>query len=179
MAGPRRAMNPKVAAIVGEMGVDTQHREKKMREERPRVDPKVAALLESEAGVSYHQADIAGSGVVREDSPLNAPGSAPMAGTQGAQKQQSAQDVAGSTPDKPTQSRGDVQVRLKSHAGGGNTLDDLSAALGKVSEAIRDIETLTQTLKRRGNDVGKHKTVLKEYLDDIDKHLEPFRQMTK
>lgn len=156
-------MNPQVAKALSKMGVDPNHSEKKMREERGKVDPRVAGVLES-LGVRVKPEDlITEAGTSPLDMPGDAPAVDPKAGQpNGMQPQNKAgapnQQNQGAKP--PT----NPDVKLKKPATSMNTLQDVSDKMTEVTANIKTVDLLVQALtenKASDNSIKSHKLTLR------------------
>lgn len=153
--------NPKVAAALGAMGVDPLHQIRKERENRPKVDPRVAAILES-VGVKYSSSEIVNE---QGDSPLDMPGQQPAVdpklGEKNGMKPQNGQVTPGQT-DQPKPAAG--QVKLKKPATAIKTLQDVSDKMSEILANVKTVDLLIQALsenKSRDNLIETHKETLR------------------
>ena len=135
---------------------------RKERENRPKVDPRVAAILES-VGVKY-----ASSEIINEQgtSPLDMPGQAPAVDPQqgqrtGMQPQNKPQGVPGQEEQPKPNS---ASVKLKKPATAVKTLQDVSDKMTEVTANIKTVDLLIQALsenKSRDNLIETHKETLR------------------
>ena len=164
------AYNRTVAGALAGMGIDPLHKERKERETRSRVDPRVAKILES-SGVYYKQDDIQG-GPINEAgmNPLDMPGQQPAVdpnngnpnGVQAQDKPRGQQQDQGQNQNKAVKP---AQIKLK----GGvtaqiKTLQDITDKLTQVTANIKLVDTLIQALSENNNNdnqVETHKLTLK------------------
>lgn len=156
-------LNATVAKTISKMGVDPNHAEKKLREERGKVDPRVAGVLES-LGVKVREEDIiteAGT------SPLDMPGEAPAVDpNQGQASGMQAKNKAGA-PNQQNQGAKpptNPEVKLKKPATQLNTLQDVSDKMTEVTANIKTVDLLIQALtenKASDNSIKSHKLTLR------------------
>jgi hypothetical protein len=157
-------VNAQVAKALQKMGVDPNHSENKMREERGKVDPRVNSVLE-ELGVRMKPEDIISEagGTSPLDMPGEAPAVDPKAGqASGMQPQNKAgapngQNQGAKPPTNP-------EVKLKKPATSLNTLQDVSDKMTEVTANIKTVDLLIQALtenKASDNSIKTHKLTLR------------------
>lgn len=158
--------DPKVAKALGDLGVDPLHKMKKEREERPRVDPRVAAVLER-IGVKYPSSEVISE---QGTSPLDMPGQQPAVDPK--QGQRSGMQPQGKQGSPQGQNNGQEEpqpanaasVKLKKPATSVKTLQDISDKMTEVTSNIKTVDLLVQALsenKSRDNLIETHKETLR------------------
>lgn len=174
-----RGLNPIVAKTIGKMGVDPNHTEKKLREERGKVDPRVAGVLEG-LGITVKPEDL-----VTEESPLDMPGQAPMVDPKSGQASgMQPQNKAGApkgqnTPSKPSTN---PEVRLKKPATTINTLQDVSDKMTEVTANIKTVDLLVQALtenKASDNSINSHKLTLRGPIQAIVNSVNDLKKLVE
>lgn len=179
----RGGLNATVAKTLAGMGVDPQHAEKKLREDRGRVDPKVAKVLES-MGMTVRPEDLAE--VVNEegDSPLNMPGQQPMVDpnkgqANGMQGQNNGQSVAKGQGQKPGQQ---PDVKLKKPATTMQTLQDVSDKMTEVTANIKTVDLLVQALtenKASDKSIKAHRLTLQGPIQAIVNSVNDLKKLVE
>lgn len=165
-----RGLNPTVAKALAGMGVDPHHKERIMREERGRVIPKVAAVLEN-LGIRVRPEDIVSEEEISEagtsplDMPGQAPGVDPNKGQASGMKPQNKGGGAATKQVPGAQDRPDQPgVKLKKPATMMNTLQDVSDKMTEVTANIKTVDLLIQALtenKASDNSIKTHKLTLR------------------
>jgi hypothetical protein len=184
-----RGLNPQVAKALAGMGVDPNHKEKIMREERGRVVPKVNAVLES-LGVRMHPEDVISEEEVNEagTSPLDMPGQAPgvdpnagqpngmKAGNKGVQAAKPG--IPGVQAEKPDQ----PGVKLKKPATQMNTLQDVADKMTEVTAGIKTVDLLIQALtenKTSDNSIKTHKLTLRGPIQQVVNSVNDLKKLVE
>lgn len=159
-------MNKHVVSILESLGVQTDGGKTAHQiiaeTDKPKVHPRIAALL-GESGIIYEAEDVMGG----ENTPLDAPGSAPLY-NQGAQGQQ-AQPQQTSGVRLKDKNKGEGGIELDKTGGTIETVDDLAGKMAEISETMRLVDLTIQTLKTNAKDTSlkAHKN---RFRDDIE-HL--------
>jgi hypothetical protein len=177
--------NREVAKALVGMGVDPMLKEKKEREDRPRVSPKVAALLEG-MGIKYAPQDIQGNTVNEAGtSPLDMPGDAPMVDPNGQGGKNKPQNSApgqvtgqkqGNKPAKP------AQVQLKRPATQMKTLQDVTDKMTEVTANIKTVDLLIQALndnKSSDNQIETHKLTLQGPIQAVVNAVQDLKKLVE
>lgn len=184
-----RGLNPAVAKALAGMGVDPNHKEKVLREERGRVVPKVNKVLES-LGVRMRPEDVVSEEEVNEagTSPLDMPGAAPgvdpnqgqpsgmQAGNKGVQG--SKPNIPGVQTEKPEQ----PGVKLKKPATQMNTLQDVADKMTEVTANIKTVDLLIQALtenKASDNAIRTHKLTLRGPIQQIVNSVNDLKKLVE
>lgn len=173
----------KVAATLGTMGINPNvkaEKERALREENTKVNPKVARVL-AEAGIVYADKDIAHEINEQGTSPLDMPGEAPMVDPQngqrnGMQGQNNAQDPAMGQK-KPLSP---AEVKLKRPATKMETLQDLTDKMTEVTANIKTVDLLVQALsdnKSSDNQIKTHRLTLRGPIQAILNSVEDLKKM--
>lgn len=162
-------MNKKVQDILSGMGIQTDGGKTVSmivaESEKTRVHPHIANLL-AQSGIIYEQDDI--DDTQGENTPLDVPGSAPLYG-QNAQGQQQQQQRSGiRLKDDEGEKQG---IQLDRTGGDLETVDDLAAKMGEVSETMRLIDLTIQTVKTNARDTSlkAHKNRFRDDLEHLAK----------
>lgn len=159
------AMNKHVQNILEGMGIKADGGKTPAmviaESERTKVHPHIAKLL-AQNGIIYEQEDI--EGTEGGNTPLDAPGSAPLYN----KNTQSQQRQPGNIQLKDGED-GSQGIELDKTGGAIETVDDLAAKMGEISETMRLIDLTIQTVKTNAKDssLKAHKN---RFRDDIE-HL--------
>lgn len=187
------AMDKRVAEALKGMGVNPKHREQKAEDERPRVLPKVAKVLES-MGIAYAESEIAGTPKKVTEagmSPLDMPGSQPAITPQQASAPQVNTKGQPGAPNintqvKPAQPKvkpqepPKVQLRQDGMNGGVSTLQDLSDQMNGVTASMKTIDLLIQSLSEGGEaegDIGSNKDALRAVFKPFFQKVESLKNV--
>lgn len=185
-----RGLNPTVAKALAGMGVDPNHREKAMREERGRVIPKVASVLES-LGIRVPREDILQEEDVSEagTSPLDMPGQAPgvdpnkgQSSGMGPQNKASGVVGQGQTPEQGTRPPEKPDVKLKKPATSMKTLQDVSDKMTEVTAGIKTVDLLVQALtenKSSDNSIKTHKLTLRGPIQQVVNSINDLKKLVE
>ena len=177
-----RGLDPTVAKTLAGMGVDPNHKEKALREERGRITPKVAAIMES-LGIRVPEADVINEeGTSPLDMPGQAPGVDPNAGQgSGMQPQNKAQggpqgqNQPGKPPQKP-------DVKLKKPATSMDTLQDVADKMTEVTAGIKTVDLLIQALtdnKTSDNSIKTHKLTLRGPIQQVVNSINDLKKLVE
>jgi hypothetical protein len=176
----------KVAATLGTMGINPNvkaEKERALREENTKVNPKVAKVL-AEAGVVYDDKDIAHDINEQGTSPLDMPGEAPMVDPNtgqrnGMQGQNNPQDPT-MGQNKPQKALGPAEIKLKRPATQMQTLQDLTDKMTEVTANIKTVDLLVQALsdnKSTDNQIKTHRLTLRGPIQAILNSVEDLKKM--
>jgi hypothetical protein len=176
----QKPMNAKVAAQIKGMGVNLG-RKLSADEERPKVNPKVASILEK-VGVRYGAADI--ESPINEVSPLNMPGEEPAVqppprsgqGTAPNPTVNPAQPKPGLAP-KPAAPAPKVMLR-KDEMQKMETIQDLQDSMNGLMSSLKTFDQIVQSLSDdTDNDktIQANKDVLKSALRPLFKRVDGLR----
>lgn len=179
------AYNREVAKALAGMGVNPLLKEMKEREDRPRVDPRVAALLEN-MGIKYAPEEIQGNPITEEGtSPLEMPGEEPMVdpkGQGGKNKPQNApsgQNPGQKPAGKPVKP---AQVQLKRPATQMKTLQDVTDKMTEVTANIKTVDLLIQALndnKSSDNQIETHKLTLQGPIQAVVNAVQDLKKLVE
>lgn len=161
-------MDSKVQGILEGMGINTGGGKTAAQEvsesEKALFHPQIAKLL-GESGIPIAEEEIMGG----EQSPLNAPGSAPMYQGDAQAQDPNAQQPQGGMKLKEKGKGSQDGIQLNQNSGRIETIDDLAAKMTEISETMRLVDLTVQTLKANAKDstLEAHKN---RFRDDIE-HL--------
>ena len=157
-----------VAIALGKMGIDPLLKEKREKEGRSKVDPRVAKFLAENLDIRYDSSQIHGNKVDEAGtSPLDMPGEQPLVDPNaqptgpGAKNNQQAQP--GQKPPQPGKKLKPAQVSLKRPATQMKTLQDVTDKMTEVTQNIKLVDLMIQALsenKNTDNSIDSHKTTL-------------------
>jgi hypothetical protein len=180
-----RGLDPSVAKAIAGMGVDPNHKENALREERGRVDPRVASVLEG-LGIRVPKEDI----ITEEGtSPLDMPGQAPLVDPNKGQAngmkpqnkgagdptQQDLKAKGGKPAEKP-------DVKLKKPATSMDTLQDVSDKMTEVTASIKTVDLLIQALtenKASDNSIKTHKLTLRGPIQQVVNSVNDLKKLVE
>jgi hypothetical protein len=185
-----RGLNPSVAKALAGMGVDPNHKEKALREERGRVMPKVAAVLES-LGIRVPKEDIVSEEEVNEagTSPLDMPGQAPgvdpnkgQPNGMGPQNKAPGAPTGQQKPDQGQKPGEKPDVKLKKPATSMNTLQDVADKMTEVTAGIKTVDLLIQALtenKTSDNSIKTHKLTLRGPIQQVVNSINDLKKLVE
>lgn len=161
------AMNSEVSEILSSMGIkgiEKSAQQVLAESEKERVHPRIAKMLRAD-GIIFEEEDIVG-GPEGSNTPLDTPGSAPLydQNRQGQQPPSQQRESGIQLKDDSEEGQG---IQLDQSSGKLETIDDLGAKMGEISETMRLIDLTVQTLKGNAKDtsLAKHKN---RFRDDVD-----------
>ena len=157
-----------VALALGKMGIDPLLKEKREKEGRSKVDPRVAKFLAENLDIRYDSSQIHGNKVDEAGtSPLDMPGEQPLvdpnAQPTGPGVKNNQQVQPGQQPAKPGKRLQPAQVSLKRPATQMKTLQDVTDKMTEVTQNIKLVDLMIQALfenKNTDNSIDSHKTTL-------------------
>lgn len=157
-----------VALALGKMGIDPLLKEKREKEGRSKVDPRVAKFLSENVGIHYKPSDIHGNKVNEEGmSPLDMPGEQPLvdpnAQPTGPGAKNNQQTQPGQQQAQPGKKLQPAKVSLKRPATQMKTLQDITDKMTEVTQNIKLVDLMIQALsenKNTDNSIDSHKTTL-------------------